>query len=176
MSMDWENWVFYEGSTAKASCAPESLSSSVFESSAASLDFDNFLSVPHSTGESYFENEESLDQRSIQLKLHEISASCATMSDNEQLAYHQLSRNMEMVHILSIKLDVFCPLFVPPRICGLIIRVFVSIVAVILFMTPFLLINTGRTKEETILDSSLGILVAGVTWVLCCRVGLWRRG
>ena len=111
VSVDWKNWIFCERSIVKASCAPESASSSVFEGSAESLDFDNFLNVPHSIGASYFQSEESLDHRPIQLNLHEISAPCSTMSANEQVPYHQLSKNMEGVHISSFKLDVFCPFF-----------------------------------------------------------------
>nr|CAN67425.1 hypothetical protein VITISV_006652 [Vitis vinifera] len=95
VSVDWKNWIFCERSIVKASCAPESASSSVFEGSAESLDFDNFLNVPHSIGASYFQSEESLDQRPIQLNLHEISTPCSTMSANEQVPYHQLSKNME---------------------------------------------------------------------------------
>lgn len=95
VSVDWKNWIFCERSIVKASCAPESASSSVFEGSAESLDFDNFLNVPHSIGASYFQSEESLDHRPIQLNLHEISAPCSTMSANEQVPYHQLSKNME---------------------------------------------------------------------------------
>lgn len=111
VSVDWKNWIFCERSIVKASCAPESASSSVFEGSAESLDFDNFLNVPHCIGASYFQSEESLDQRPIQQNLHEISAPCSTMSANEQVPYHQLSKNMEGVHISSFKLDVFCPFF-----------------------------------------------------------------
>ncbi|KAJ9673640.1 hypothetical protein PVL29_023286 [Vitis rotundifolia] len=96
VSVDWKNWNFCERSIVKASCAPESASSSVFEGSAESLDFDNFLNVPHSIGASYFQSEESLDQCPIQLNLHEISTPCSTMSANEQVPYHQLSKKMEM--------------------------------------------------------------------------------
>ena len=46
VSVDWKNWIFCKRSFVKASCTPESASSSVFEGSAESLDFDNFLDVP----------------------------------------------------------------------------------------------------------------------------------
>ena len=135
MSVDWKNWVFCERSIVKTSFALESLSSSVFESSAASLDFDNFLNVSHSTGASYFDNEESLDQRPIQLNLNEVPAPCSTMSANKQLTY-DLSKNLEVVHISYFKLDVFCPFSSLLGFFDPIIRVFVSIIAVFLFMSP----------------------------------------
>lgn len=103
MLLDWGTWNFCEEAFGKRICGPESMCSSVFESSVQCLSFDKLPFVSYPSTLSNFQNETSSEQCSGQEECQsETILIDSDVSDDEQLISYQPLKEADVCFVLFI--------------------------------------------------------------------------